>query len=411
MGLHDKMKSAFLQLRNNLFCAESDLIYDSISSDDYNQRFSHLPTPEEIRLSVPNPHGYATGMEDCMLNAGFAIELCIQRAKSEPETFNECRDFAQALYRGMVNCATVHSKRGYVVRGYSPVDNCSCYIESSRDQFTLYVYGLWRFFNSEFVTDQQKEEIKGLLRDVADYAESCMNDASQFNLGRLDGQPGMHLKMIGIKSHEALRLPMFFAAAFDTGHAKRFEDLYNKYFSDALEVSERMRERTKPWWHIELSQMQVSLALCCSVETDEGHCRRMRSLMKTISEIAQRQTLEYHFPRLKDYSGSWQPLAHAWRNAGKFTIQLFEDNSTALYGEKIYLKGEESEEFKETFERIRAPGNMITSMLLADGFTPDMDFAKKFSEAAMVPDYTKHTSGALVNILCAYYLARNRGLL
>jgi hypothetical protein len=409
--LNSKMSDAYRQLRHELFCEETGLIYDSICGGNHDLRFEHLPYVEEIQANVPNPHGYATGMEDSMLNAGFAIEMCICRAGAEPETKEECKDFARRLFRGMVCCATVHGHHGYVVRSVSPRDGHSCYMESSRDQFTLFVYGMWRYYHSDFSTLEEKSIVRSILADIADYAESKMNDSASYNLGRLDGFPGVHLQMLNTQSHEAMRLPMFFAAAYDVTRELRFLDLYQKYYPRAMIESERMRERTRPWWHIELSQMQFSLALCRNVDPDNKHMKHFDSLMTHIAELAETQTSEYHFTCMNDYHAPWNPPVHAWRNSRHFSVQLFEDGKVAMRGGKVYLKGEESPEFKVAFDRIRALGNMITAMLLASNYQPNRKFCEDFNNSASVPDYKGHPSGGLVNILCAYFMARMRKLL
>jgi len=409
--LNAKIRDAYQQLRNELFCKKTGLIYDSISSNNHEQRFKHLPSVEEIQKSIPNPHGYATGMEDSMLNAGFAIEMCVQRAKVEPKAKNECEEFARMLFRGMLRCVTVHGRKGYVARSISPHDGTSCYMESSRDQFSLFVYGMWRYYHSDFSTFEEKAIIKKELAAVAEYTESRMSSTYDYNIGRLDGFPGVNLKMLHTQSHEAMRLPMFFAAAYDVTREKRFFKLYQKYYPQAMAESKRLYERTRPWWHIELSQMQFSLVLCRAVDQNQEHVTDFDALMKSIAELAEAQTIEHHFTRMIDYNGPWNPLAHSWRNARDFTVQLFENKKVAMHGEQVYLKGEESLNFKEAFDRIRAPGNMITAMLLAPNHQPAPKFWEHFSTSVNIPEYKEHTSAGLVNILCAYYLARERNFL
>ncbi len=403
------MCDAYRQLRHELFCEDTGMIYDSICSGNHELRFEHLPYLEEIQANTPNPHGYATGMEDSMLNAGFAIEMCICRAEAEPEKRDECEDFARRLLQGMFRCSNVHGHRGYVVRSVSHRDKSSCYMESSRDQFTLFVYGLWRYFHSPFAKPNEKNAIRKELCAVADFAESRMSQEYSCNLGRLDGFPGVHLQMLGVQSHEAMRLPMFFAAAFDVNENTRYHELYLKYVEQALTESARMLESTRPWWHIELSQMQISLSLCRAVDDIPEHKVCIDHLIKHIAGIAEKQAIDYHFSQMSEYSGSWAPLSHAWRESDRFSLQLFSEGKSAMRGGKIYLKGEENQDFKEAFDRIRATGNIITSILLAPDYNSSPDFWNKFVECAAIPEYGQHTSGGLVNILCAYFLARKRG--
>ena len=119
-----------------LFCEQSHLIYDALSSLD-EHRFDFLPLPEEIRRGFPNNKGYSTGMEDSMINAGMAMDICILRAELFPETREECAEFAGKLLKGMELCATVHGRNGYIVRSVSHRDGKSCYPCSSRDQMTF----------------------------------------------------------------------------------------------------------------------------------------------------------------------------------------------------------------------------------------------------------------------------------
>ncbi|EIP97542.1 hypothetical protein OpiT1DRAFT_01985 [Opitutaceae bacterium TAV1] len=401
--LNDKMEEAWKQLREELFCEETGLIYDSISSHEHEHRFEHLPLVDEIQSAVPNPHGYATGMEDCVLNAGFAIEICVHRAKREALR-EQSADFARRLYRGMIRCATIHGRKGYVVRGISPRDNRSVYIESSRDQFTLFVFGVWRYYHSSFATDEEKREIREALADVAGFAEARMRENFDYNLGRLDGSPAMHLKMIGVNPHEAMRLPMFFAAAFDVTGRKEFWQLYEKYVSRGLADSLRFSERKSPWWHIELSQMQFSLALCRAVDSCAERLRSMDELMIMVAKVARSQAMSGDFPRLRKYSGNWRPLAHSWRNAERFTVTRFENGNTSLYGGRLYLKGEEPEDFRNVFETIRSVGNLTVSVMLTEIYNAGKEFVDEFVRSVVVPDYRHHTSAALVNILCAYFL-------
>jgi len=98
-SLAEKMDDAWMRMQNWLFCKETSLIYDSIGSDKYEKRFEHLPFPEEITASLPNPLGWATGMEDCMLNAGMAIDACILRARVDPAPFRAAASLREPSLR------------------------------------------------------------------------------------------------------------------------------------------------------------------------------------------------------------------------------------------------------------------------------------------------------------------------
>ena len=123
--LQKALDAAWKQLTQILFCEKTNLIYDYVGSLD-EHRFDFLPTVQEVQLGYPNNKGYSTGMEDSVICGGTALDLCIRRAKLFPETAEECRAFAQKLFKGLELCATVHGRNGYIVRSVSPRDGKSC---------------------------------------------------------------------------------------------------------------------------------------------------------------------------------------------------------------------------------------------------------------------------------------------
>ena len=65
--------AAWKGIREQLFDPRTNLFYDYTTSHDRAQKFRYLPAPEEVAADFPNPCGWGTGMEDCMLNAGSAL--------------------------------------------------------------------------------------------------------------------------------------------------------------------------------------------------------------------------------------------------------------------------------------------------------------------------------------------------
>ena len=114
-------EDAWFLLTKRLFCEKTSLVYDSLSSLRPEKRFEHLPFPEEIVRHVPNPAGWGTGMEDCMLNAGSVLEICILRARVELEQQQETLAFARRILDGMEACATVHGRPEFLPGMESPV--------------------------------------------------------------------------------------------------------------------------------------------------------------------------------------------------------------------------------------------------------------------------------------------------
>jgi len=63
---------------NKLYDDRTGMFYNHLAGDAVKAS-EYLPEPEMIRLLIPNPAGYGTAMEDCMLNAGLMMDAVIAR--------------------------------------------------------------------------------------------------------------------------------------------------------------------------------------------------------------------------------------------------------------------------------------------------------------------------------------------
>lgn len=401
-----QLDNAWFLLEKKLFCEETDLVYDSLSSHDHKHRFDHLPFPEEIVRHVPNPAGWGTGMEDCMLNSGSVIEACILRARHEPEHRTAAIAFARRVIDGMEACATIHGTPGFVARGITWRDKHSCYINSSRDQFTLFVYGLWRFFHCEFADENDRTRIRRLLIAIAAYCERTVRPENENNLLRLDGKPGMVSQMIGIAPHEEFRLPMFYLAAWDVSREEQYLRLYEHHATNALDVTLNMNPQ-KHWWNLELVQMQISLAVAMKSDPDPKRRGKIRHAMRLTAELSELNFYREE-PKMLQFTGSWSQVAVPWYHAWKMTLrpESIHENAPSLYHGLLYLKPWEHEAFMNAFEIMRAIGNLAVGVALCPEYCPAHDFSSRFLRAAEIPEYVNHTSAGVCNILHGYYLLK-----
>ncbi len=404
--LDQRMAEAWELVRSRLFCEKTNLIYDSLSSAEPAERFAHLPEVEEIERQLPNPCGWGTGMEDSMLNAGSVIDVLDLRARESGATA-DLAEFAGRMFAGMATCATVHGRPGFVARSLSPRDGRSCYLNSSRDQFTLFVYGVWRFYNSALADAAQKRQAAELLESVARYCEASVTTQSGYNLCRLDGHPAMVSEMVGVDTHEILRLPMFYAAAWTVTQNPHWRELCLKYARPGIEENLRI-DRKRYWWNIALVQMQVSLALLAEVEPEPELQAKYRAALRIGAEMA-----AAHFPaeadKLATYAGPWDAPAVAWSALPlRLRAEIRNRFGSHLHGGYPFLMPQLTREFNEPFELIRAVGNLTIAMLLCREYQPEPAILAQFDQLAARPDYTRHTSGGAVNILHAYWLKRSR---
>ena len=146
-----------------LFCSKTNLFYDTLPGNDL---IENLPLPEEIALQVPNPCGWGTGMEDSMLNAGNMLLASLNRYDSEAD--ERFAEQARKVFAGMALCASVGKSHGYLARSVSPFDCKSYYINSSRDQYTHFVYSAYIYYNHKLCSGNDRALIKKFLTDFAD---------------------------------------------------------------------------------------------------------------------------------------------------------------------------------------------------------------------------------------------------
>ncbi|NLF73939.1 MAG: hypothetical protein GX575_33435 [Candidatus Anammoximicrobium sp.] len=239
----------------------------------YSTPLDRLPSASQVRDLYPNPVGYGTGMEDCTMYAGTLLVAWVELFDLTGD--DSLRARAYDTYLGLRAVGTAHGVRGFVSRGICPEDGASTYITSSRDQVTHYVEGLWRYFRSPLCDDGTRQEIRGLLTDLADVMAAQIRSENDYGFLRADGSKdprGLH-KMWHVYAHEAARLPMIYAAAWDASGDAKYRALYETLAHDAVDQSLTLNSRPLPEvnaWVPTYSfyQMQCSLDVMLRVEKD-----------------------------------------------------------------------------------------------------------------------------------------------
>jgi type 1 glutamine amidotransferase len=126
-----------------------------------------LEKPEEIMAGrvrgVEKPMGYGSGIEDLAYhNALLLYALCDAEEKTGETLFAE---MAHRAFRGLKRMSELSPHRGFVPRGPHP-DGKSYYKDSSLDQHTLYLCGLWRFYHSRLIKAEEKTALRDIVRAV-----------------------------------------------------------------------------------------------------------------------------------------------------------------------------------------------------------------------------------------------------
>ena len=397
------------QILERLYHPGTELIYDYVTSRDPLRRFDHLPAPEEVAANFPNPCGWSTGMEDCMLNAGSMLEILRLRREDDGGSPADT-EFACRLLNGIHRCATVHGRPGFVARGISPRDGKSCYGNSSRDQFTLAVYGVWRFLRA--FPDAPAAELRKareLLRSIALYCESAVTPERDYDLGRLDGGRAVVSKMWQCDAHEVLRLPMIYAAAFEATGEKHWLEEAGRYVGPGLAITRKVTSK-ECGWDIPIAQLQLSLRFFLESalfpELKSGFAAAMERVSGLTRPIFRRQ-----LAAALSFSGDWGALYENWRLLPmRITPQtLSPDGRSAVFDGKTYLNPCFGSAYAEPNSYLRSIGNCLSALLLDDNTVlPDAEL-DSLRQVLLRVDFARCSGSGQIQLLHGCRLALHRG--
>ena len=395
------MERAWQFVWNRLFDGRTHMFYNYLVGNEADAATRFLPEPELIKLQIPNPGGYGTGMEDCMLNAGIMMDAVVARYEATGD--EAMRAFASDIYRGMKLDATVSEKKGFLPRGGSPADCRSHYIDTSRDQYTNWIYGAYRFYYSDLCDEKQKESIRRILIGMSEKMEAEVIPENRFSFQREDGELGFVGQMWGeLRPHEYLRLPMLYLLTWKVTGDGRWKDAYMRYRDVAVEKSLDFVPLTGPSYAA--LQMQYSMRLVYDLEEDAAVRAKLSEMMKRLAspyeEASRRQAAELMTPEGK----AWLEIPYtSWENS-KFRY-------SGVWGNMGYFVPEPSD-FREhlSYYPLRAVGEDAAIAALC----PDWKVADETLEAllktAEFVDYEKHKTCAPISLIAGYWLAKKSRL-
>ena len=277
--LCDKMTEAWQSSWNRLYDDRTHLFYDRVCSYDPAKRLASLPTPEEISRQHPNRNGWGTGMEDCAISGGVMMAMVCDRFAATHDT--TLRKSARKVFAGLVLLGTLSPSEGFVIRGVCPTDQRSHYCESSRDQYTWYAYGLWRYYRSSFSSASEKAAMRKIINAICTRLERNVIEKNDYHIGREDGTfDGVVDKMWHVMAHEVARLPMIYAIGADITGSRHWRDLARQFSPEAAAQSQG--DSTKiPY---ALLQEQVSLEPLYQLETSPELKRQWLEAMRLTAQ-------------------------------------------------------------------------------------------------------------------------------
>jgi len=266
---------------DRFYLPETQLFYDYLTSYAPGEGLAHLPTAEEVQRQIPNECGYDTGMEDGMISAGVMLSLIVDRYAVTGE--DSLRDRALDVFRGIQRCATAHGAPGFLARAVCHEDLKSIYPNSSRDQYTHAVHGLWLYANSPLCSPETRAEIATIVSAIADRMTRNVIPENDYDSLRADGTRDTRgiSRMWEVQAHEAARLPMIYAATWNITGDQQYYDLYRQYLAPAVEQSSTLGGGHPTY---ALLQMQASLELLSTLEQDPALEGKMHQIMIRVAE-------------------------------------------------------------------------------------------------------------------------------
>ena len=273
------------------FFEDTNLFYDFPTFGEDDKYKTCFPTPEQIKLSIPNPCGWGAGMEDGCIDGGTMLDAAIICYEQEGEPVMS--DVAKRIFEGLKLCATVSSEEGFLARSVSPLDLKSHYIDSSRDQYTHWIYGVSRYYESEMISDEDKAFVQKAFCSFAKRAAENVTEANGWDYLREDGGHAAVNTMWGdkIEAHEQMRLPMIYLAAWKIGGDERYRDTYLSIRDKAFELSEKIDLESHAKLFT-LNQMQQSWRFVYDYDGDADFKEKCYGLMARIADYCMKKSLE-----------------------------------------------------------------------------------------------------------------------
>ncbi len=386
------MKRAFDFCLEHLFCEKTNLFYDHLYDLSKDGATKFLPSLESIKRQQPNPNGWSTGMEDSVLCGSMMLDVVLKMYNKAPN--EKLRQTAKNIYNGLMLCATVSKEEGFIARSVSPIDKISHYSNSSRDQYTHFVYSMFNYSKSEICECEQREQIARIFTQIADRCEKYCTRENDYEFPREDGKTGLCFKMWGeICPHEYLRLPMFYLAAYKVTENEKYKDLYLKYRDEAIEKSFGIDYENQ---HAAYPILQMQYSLKFISDNDCEVKEKCQSLMQKASECFAKKANEY-FSDLQKHKDTLCYKYNYWQDEPSVYIGKIGGIDYYNHNQDIYKQN-------KAYYLLRNIADSVAVVALFKNANADL--LEILQKSCDLIDFSNHYTNAPVYILNAYYLSK-----
>lgn len=128
-----------------------------------------LPTPEECLADKPNALSWDISVTDGAMFGGLSIEGAIHRWTITRK--DDDRDKVRRIARGLMKLATCGQTKGFIARGLT-ADGSAHYALGSNDQTLPWLYGMWRYLQSEIPDEAERRRVTAEIIEVVEALRS-----------------------------------------------------------------------------------------------------------------------------------------------------------------------------------------------------------------------------------------------
>lgn len=249
-----------------------------------------LESPEAIAQRLVRgeyrPFGYGSGIEDLAYHNGMLLyALCDAEAATGEPLFKE---MAHRAFTGLKRMSTLSKVEGFIPRGPHP-DGKSYYPDSSLDQHSLYVCGLWRYYHSRLSSPEEKKWIQEMVAKVLWRLEK-----DGWSILKEDGSGASHAggSMLAMEPTKVALLLVMLAAAHDvTGdaHWKQANDRFSaeadgQRWKQLAKKIDRDKKPDWPRWNLFYNQDVLRTETLRRIERDPARKAVLRARITNMAE-------------------------------------------------------------------------------------------------------------------------------
>lgn len=149
---------------------ETKLIYSRVDLNDPDLwRKVRFVSPDAVRGKTNND-SEVPNLSNCAGAGGiFLGQLADIFSATRDE---DCRRQAHVVFSGLKGLAEASERPGFIARGLLPGDPTRAHFQnSSVDQYTFYVYGLYKYFHSPLAGPEEKAAMRRIMHDICTMIE------------------------------------------------------------------------------------------------------------------------------------------------------------------------------------------------------------------------------------------------